>query len=111
MFQSVLQSICVTGITTEEDLLVCPYGTRPLFTEHMIHQTHLLLFETAIMHIIVTCSTFYMTLARVRGWRRSGLMTFCSGRWQTVCVDSYVWIGFVCVDRYRYERPGSLYQY
>ena len=35
----------------------------------MVHETHLLLFETAIMHIIVTCTTFYMTLARMRLWK------------------------------------------
>ena len=46
---------------------MCPEGQRPLFTAHMIHETHLLLFETALMHIVVTCSTFYLTLARVRG--------------------------------------------
>lgn len=40
----------------------------------MIHQTHLLLFGTAIMHIVITCLSFYASLARVswreKGWRR-----------------------------------------
>ena len=45
----------------------CPVGMKPLFSKETIHQTHYLLFITAIMHIVFTCSTFYLTLARVGG--------------------------------------------
>ena len=65
--QGALEGICISGSPAASEADVCPEGQRPLFTAHMIHETHLLLFETALMHIVVTCSTFYLTLARVRG--------------------------------------------
>ena len=63
-----LTSICVKneGIPEEEEVSTCPTGKSPLFSSEVFDETHLLLFETAITHIIVTCSTFYACLIRVR---------------------------------------------
>lgn len=47
----------------------CPEGTRQLFPYVLIHDTHMLLFTAAIVHIVASCTSFYLSLARMRLWR------------------------------------------
>lgn len=46
---------------------VCGEGERPLFTATLIHDTHLLLFFVAVVHIIYIAISLYSSLAQVRG--------------------------------------------
>ncbi|GAX84849.1 hypothetical protein CEUSTIGMA_g12270.t1 [Chlamydomonas eustigma] len=62
-------STTTTTATSGEISSTCPSGQHQLFTMAIIEETHLLLFETAIMHIVVTCTTFYLTLLRMRYWK------------------------------------------
>ena len=63
LLQPNLTSICVKS--TSEEHGSCFTGMAPLFTLHTIEAAHHLLFITAIMHILVTCTSFYLTLIRV----------------------------------------------
>ncbi len=45
--------------------MLCPDGMKPLFSPTLLHEVHLLLFQTAIMHILITCTSFYLCLLRV----------------------------------------------
>ncbi|GFH11284.1 uncharacterized protein HaLaN_06759, partial [Haematococcus lacustris] len=65
-----LATICIEGtadmssLSTDYPEHQCPDGQRLLFTKHMIHDTHILLFTVAIVHILYTCATLYLALYR-----------------------------------------------
>ncbi|KAG1679821.1 hypothetical protein FOA52_012733 [Chlamydomonas sp. UWO 241] len=66
-----LSSICVGADETDDyaGAASCDAGQRPLFSPHLIHETHLLLFITALIHVIITCLSFYVCLAKMKSWR------------------------------------------
>ncbi|KAJ9534565.1 hypothetical protein QJQ45_022081, partial [Haematococcus lacustris] len=69
-----LATICIEGtadmssLSTDYPEHQCPDGQRLLFTKHMIHDTHILLFTVAIVHILYTCATLYLALYRMNQW-------------------------------------------
>ncbi|KAL6756485.1 hypothetical protein V8C86DRAFT_65640 [Haematococcus lacustris] len=69
-----LATICIDGtadmssLSTDYPEHQCPDGQRLLFTKHMIHDTHILLFTVAIVHILYTCATLYLALYRMNQW-------------------------------------------
>lgn len=65
---SELQKICISGQNLEPSN-PCPPGMTQMFTAELIDATHLLLFEAAVLHIIITAGSFYLCLLRLRLWR------------------------------------------
>ncbi len=61
-----LESICIPGDPDSENAGNCEPHYHQIFSYHLIHSTHWLLFTIAVMHIVVTCASFYMSLLRVR---------------------------------------------
>eukprot|EP00798_Chlamydomonas_sp_ICE-L_P003990 gene3990-14069_t len=61
-----LAKICIDEGPSSTDGLSaqCGPGKQQLFSIHLLHEVHLLLFETAVMYIIVTTCSFYGSLLR-----------------------------------------------
>jgi hypothetical protein len=64
--------ICITG-DKHDELDPCPEGKTQLFSAHLIHETHYLLFDVAITHIVLTCTSFYACIIMVRRPQVPGL--------------------------------------
>lgn len=64
-----LEKICIPGEPHDAASVgICPPGEAPVFTYHLIHEAHILLFFAAVVHIVVTCGSFYVSLVAMRHW-------------------------------------------
>eukprot|EP00798_Chlamydomonas_sp_ICE-L_P022256 gene22256-29326_t len=70
LIETQILKICISGEDTSGYADGrCPEGQRQMFNAHLIHEVHLLLFQTAVMYIVITTLTFYTSVIRLQMWR------------------------------------------
>lgn len=71
VLQGPLEKICMPGEPHDASSVgICPPGEAPVFSYHLIHEAHILLFFAAIVHIVITCGSFYVSLVAVSSMAR-----------------------------------------